>query len=96
MCKNGMFGIVSLDNKLLLPFEYKKIKGWDTNLWLISKDGKNWGFLGGDMKIVVPMKYQEIWDTRDDKIEMLRFDQKLDVYDKTTFKFLRTEPKPHE
>lgn len=96
MCKNGMFGIVTMDNKLLLPFEYKKIKGWDTNLWLISKDGKNYGFLDGNQKIVVPMKYQEIWDTRDDKIEMLRFDQKLDVYDKTTFKFLRTEPKPHE
>ena len=96
MCKNGMFGIVTIDNKLLLPFEYKKIKGWDKDLWFISKDGKNWGFLGGDMKIVVPMKYQDVWNTQDDMIKMLRFDQKLDVYDKATFKFLRTEPKPHE
>lgn len=96
MCKNGMYGIVTIDNKQLLPFEYKKIKGWDKDLWFISKDGKNWGFLGGDMKIVVPMKYQDVWNTQDDMIKMLRFDQKLDVYDKATFKFLHTEPKPHE
>ena len=96
MCKNGMFGIVTLDNKLLLPFEYKKIKSWDKDLWLVAKDGKNYGFMDGNQEIVVPMKYQDVWNTQDNMIKMLRFDQKLDVYDRATFKFLRTEPKPHE
>ena len=96
MCKNGMFGIVTLDNDLLLPFEYKKIKGWKSNQWLVAKDGKNWGYMDGNLRIVIPMKYQSIWDGHDNVIEMLRFDKMLDVYDATTFKFLRTKPKPHD
>ena len=96
LCKNGMFGIVTLDNKLLLPFEYKKIKGWKKNEWLVAKDGKNWGFMDGNMKIVIPMKYDSLWDGHDNVIEMLRFDKMLDVYDATTFRFLRTIPKPHD
>ena len=96
MCKNDMFGIVTLDNKLLLPFEYKKIKGWKKNEWLVAKDGKNWGFMDGNMKIVIPMKYDSLWDGHDNVIEMLRFDKMLDVYDATTFRFLRTIPKPHD
>ena len=96
MCKSGMFGIVTLDNKQLLPFEYKKIKGWKKNEWLVAKDGKNWGFMDGSMKIVIPMKYDSLWDGHDNVIEMLRFDKMLDVYDATSFQFLRTVPKPHD
>ena len=96
MCKNGMFGIVTLDNQLLLPFEYKKIKGWKSNQWLVAKDGKNWGFMDGTLRIVIPMKYQSLWDGNDNVIEMLRFDNMIDVYDATTFKFFRTIPKPHD
>ena len=96
MNKNGMYGIVTLDNKLLLPFEYKKIKGWTKNQWLVAKDGKNWGYMDGNLKIVIPMKYQYIWDGHDGVIEMSRFDNMMDVYDATTFKFLRTVQKPHE
>ena len=96
MCKNGMFGIVTLDNQLLLPFEYKEIKGWKKNEWLVAKDGKNWGFMDGNLRIVIPMKYQSLWDGHDNVIEMLRFDNMMDVYDATTFKFLRTIPKPHD
>ena len=96
MCKNGMFGIVTLDNQLLLPFEYKKIKGWMKGQWLVAKDGKNWGYMDSSMKIVIPMKYQSLWDGHDNMIEMLRFDKMIDVYDATTFKLLRTVPKPHD
>ena len=96
MCKNGLFGIVTPDNKQLLPFEYKKIKGWDKNLWLVAKDGKNYGFMDGNMKIVIPMKYDSLWDGHDNVIEMLRFDKMLDVYDATSFQLLRTIPKPHD
>ena len=96
MCKNGLFGIVTPDNKQLLPFEYKKIKGWDKNLWLVAKDGKNYGFMDGNMKIVIPMKYDSLWDGHDNVIEMLRFDKMIDVYDATSFQLLRTIPKPHD
>ena len=96
MCKNGMYGIVNLDNQLLLPFEYKKMKGWKKNQWLVAKDGKNCGYMDGNLRIVIPMKYHSIWDGHDNVIEMLRFDNKIDVYDATTFKFLRTIPRPHD
>ena len=96
MCKNGMFGIVTLDNQPLLPFEYKKIKGWRNSQWLVAKDGKNWGYMDGNLRIVIPMKYSYVWDGHDNVIEMLRFDNMIDVYDATSFKFLRTIPRPHD
>ena len=54
------------------------------------------GYMDGNLRVVIPMKYQSIWDGHDNVIEMLRFDKMLDVYDATTFKFLRTKPKPHD
>lgn len=96
MCKNDMLGIVTLDNQPVLPFEYKKIKGWDRNVWLVSKDGKNFGIMDDNLKIVIPMKYCNIWDEHDNHLEMQRFDNQIDVYDLKTFKFLRTIPRPRD
>ena len=95
MCKNGKLGIITVDNQQVLPFEYTKIKGWVKNVWLVSKDGKNFGIMDGNMKIVIPLKYEYVWDSDDKYLEMLRFDKQIDVYDKVTFKFVRTKPNPN-
>ena len=95
MCKGGKIGIVTMDNEPLLPFKYAKITLWGDKLWEV-KEGKNCGLMDNNLKVVIPIKYANywVWDNEENTIHMLRFDDMLDIYDKTTFKLLRTVPKP--
>jgi hypothetical protein len=93
--KGGKWGFVDFDNNVLLPFEFKTCKyvAW----WFVSKDGKNIGVvshLNDKLALVVPMKYASYWSGDGQYLEMERFDGMIDCYDKKTYKFVKTEPKP--
>lgn len=91
--KGDKWGFVDFDNKVLFPFEFAKVKYHA--YFEISKDGKNFGIIDdGLAKMVVPMKYKGLWDYMETYLEMERFDGKIDCYDKKTYKFVKTEPKP--
>ena len=93
--KGDKWGFVDFDNKVLFPFEFAKVKYHA--YFEISKDGKNFGIIDdGLAKMVVPMKYKGLWDYMETYLEMERFDDKIDCYDKKTFKLVKTEPKPHD
>lgn len=88
--KGGKLGFVDFDNKLLLPFEYKKVMHIRYG-FVVTKDGKNYGIIEDQhCRLVVPFKYKDFWDQENDNFKMQRFDGKLDVFDKD-FKLIRTE-----
>lgn len=61
----------------------------------VSKDGENYGIVDhANTRVLIPMKYRNVWGSDDDTIMMSRFDEQLDVYD-TNFKLIRTEPAPN-
>ena len=93
--KGGKLGFVDFDNKLLLPFEYKKVSHFRYG-FLVSKDGKNFGLIEDlHCRQILPFKYKDMWDQENDRFLMERFDGKLDVYD-ANYQFVRTEPKPQQ
>lgn len=93
--KGDKWGFVDFDNKMLFPFEFARVKYHA--YFEVSKDGKNFGIIDdGLAKMVVPMKYRGIWDYMETYLEMERFDDKIDCYDKKTFRLVKTEPKPHD
>ena len=90
MSKDGRFGIVNFDGKVVQPFEFTK-PGYFAYGWAVSKDGKNYGVIDYQAgKLVIPLKYKCFWSCVDDGFQMQRHDGKLDVYDET-FKLIRTE-----
>jgi hypothetical protein len=93
--KGDKWGFVDFDNKMLFPFEFARVKYHA--YFEVSKDGKNFGIIDdGLAKMVVPMKYKGLWDYMETYLEMERFDNKIDCYDKKTFRLVKTEPKPHD
>ena len=90
MSKDGKFGIVNFDGKVVQPFEFTKPEYFAYG-WAVSKDGKNYGVIDYQAgKLVIPLKYKCFWSCVDDGFQMQRHDGKLDVYDET-FKLIRTE-----
>lgn len=76
--KNGKIGWVSLDGKVVTPFEYTSCAHVAFG-WVVSKDDEHFGFVSEkSCKLSVPLKYKEL---ADDGPEFLRFDGKVDVYD---------------
>lgn len=90
--KDGKFGLIDYDGKEYLPFEYSSIELYSFG-WVVSKDGKTFGVVNVEGKLVVPMKYRCFWCSEDDCFKMERTDGRLDVFD-SSFKLLRTEDKP--
>ena len=93
--KGDKWGFVDFDNKMLFPFEFARVKYHA--YFEVSKDGKNFGIIDDELvRMVVPMKYKGLWDYGSEYLEMERFDNKIDCYDKKTFKLVKTEPRPHD
>ena len=93
--KGDKWGFVDFDNKMLFPFEFARVKY--RAYFQVSKDGKNFGIRDdGLAKMVVPMKYKGIWSYMETYLEMERFDDKIDCYDKKTFRLVKTIPRPHD
>ena len=93
--KGDKWGFVDFDNKMLFPFEFARVKY--RAYFQVSKDGKNFGIIDdGLAKMVVPMKYKGIWSYMETYLEMERFDDKIDCYDKKTFRLVKTIPRPHD
>lgn len=84
--KNGKIGWVDLNGKVVTPFEYVSCSLVAFG-WVVSKDDENFGFVSEKTcKLSIPLKYKEL---ADDGPEFLRFDGKVDVYDRDG-NFIRT------
>ncbi|MBR4715144.1 MAG: WG repeat-containing protein [Bacteroidales bacterium] len=91
--KNGKIGWVSINGgRVSEPFEYVSRKAHAYG-WLVSKDGKNYGFVSSETgTLVIPLKYKGFWE---EGPVMMRFDGKLDFYDEN-FRLLRTADAPKD
>ena len=90
--QKGKYGFVDFDGKEIQPIEYSKPELFDYG-WSVSKDGKNHGVIDWNTgRLVIPLKYKAFWGCGVGEINMLRFDNMIDVYDKA-FKFVRTTNK---
>ena len=89
-----MEGAKGYDGRQIVPFIYTSIAYFPAGL-CVSKDGTNYGLVDHtNTRVLIPMKYRNVWSNYDDTVKMSRFDEQLDVYD-ANFKLIRTEPAPN-
>ena len=89
-----MEGAKGYDGRQIVPFIYTSIAYFPAGL-CVSKDGTNYGLVDHtNTRVLIPMKYRNVWSNYDDTVKMSRFDGQLDVYD-ANFKLIRTEPDPN-
>lgn len=90
MSRDKKYGFVDYDGKEIQPIVFGKPELFDYG-WSVSKDGKNYGIIDWNTgNLVIPLQYKAFWDCAGGVIKMLRFDGKLDVFDKS-FNLVRTE-----
>ena len=95
-CKDGKFGYLDYDGKVLWPFEFTTVEHIGSG-WYVSKDGKNHGVVDYKGRLSVPLKYKGMWDESGGELKMMLPDGRLDVYDNSKpydYRFLRTDPVP--
>lgn len=58
--KDGKYGYMNLDAKLVIPCEYTGTKGFSANMVKLQKEYKKWGILNSEGKLILPFEYDEI------------------------------------
>ncbi|MFR3328643.1 MAG: WG repeat-containing protein [Odoribacter splanchnicus] len=56
---SGEWGVVNIDNQILIPLKYTEINLWENNLFAVEYDGK-WGVINSLVKTIIPFEYDYI------------------------------------
>ncbi len=54
----GEYGVIDINNKIIIPFSNTKISDWG-DFFLLEKNGKN-GIMDGNGKLIIPIVYDDI------------------------------------
>ncbi|OZM56463.1 hypothetical protein CIB95_11855 [Lottiidibacillus patelloidae] len=57
--KNGKQGIISAENKVIIPFEYEEIQFYSDKYLVVKKNNK-WGLIDKIGEVVIPAKYDAV------------------------------------
>ncbi len=58
-CVNQKYGVIDIDQKLILAFEYEDVKKVCFNNWFEIREGKNVGIINEEGETIVPIEYDE-------------------------------------
>lgn len=64
--KLGHYGIISKENKIIVPFDYQSIEDFINGRAKAKKNDK-WGFINEEGIIIIPFEYSEIGEFKDNK-----------------------------
>lgn len=85
--QNGLWGVVDLNDKILLPFEYEAINPINNEVFAAKKQGK-WAMVNFNGKILSPFKYN--------RIEKGFYPQRLRAHIDNKIEYLDTEGNVYE
>jgi len=54
---SSIVGVLDTSGVVVVPFKYREIRKPNNGLWMVSKDGNNYGFINKDDEIVIPLAY---------------------------------------
>lgn len=58
--KNGKIGVIDKENKILIPFLYKRIISWCVDFVVVCNEADKYGTINWENEVIIPFKYDEL------------------------------------